>query len=425
MSDRTLVVIIGPKTVGTITQDERGELRFSYDPAYRADEASHPLSLSMPLAASDHDDSVVSAFLWGLLPDNEIVLERWARRFHVSARNPFALLSHVGEECAGAAQFVRPERVDSLLTEPDPPVEWFDDAALAERLRVLCHDSSAGRRPSDRGQFSLAGAQPKTALLRNDGRWGVPSGKMPTTHILKPATGEYAGHVENEHFCLALARRLGLRAARSTVGHFEDQVAIIVERYDRVVSSGGARYSVQRVHQEDSCQALGVSPARKYQHEGGPTPANLTQLIRDHSDQPSADIGVVVDALALNWLIAGTDAHAKNYSLLHAPGPRVRLAPLYGIASYLLYDSDPQRTRLAMKIGGEYRLRDIHRRQWEKLAIELGVDEATTLARVQELAAQIVEVAPGVAERIALDHPIIEQLAVALPERAQSCVRGW
>ncbi len=42
------------------------------------------------------------------------------------------------------------------------------------------------------------------------------------------------------------------------------------------------------------------------------------------------------DALIWNWLIAGTDAHAKNYSLLLA-GDQVRLAPLYDIASALPY----------------------------------------------------------------------------------------
>jgi hypothetical protein len=43
-------------------------------------------------------------------------------------------------------------------------------------------------------------------------------------------------------------------------------------------------------------------------------------------------------ALAFNWLIASTDAHAKNYGLLLA-GRQIRLAPLYDIASILPYDS--------------------------------------------------------------------------------------
>jgi len=58
-------------------------------------------------------------------------------------------------------------------------------------------------------------------------------------------------------------------------------------------------------------------------------------------------------------LIAGTDAHAKNYSLLLS-GPQVRLAPLYDVASILPYDEfDLRKVKLAMKIGGEYKLSQI------------------------------------------------------------------
>ena len=55
--------------------------------------------------------------LWGLLPDNERVLDRWAKKFQVSARNVFALISHVGEDCAGAVQFVTPDRLQRLCKQ--------------------------------------------------------------------------------------------------------------------------------------------------------------------------------------------------------------------------------------------------------------------------------------------------------------------
>ena len=74
------------------------------------------------------------------------------------------------------------------------------EAEIAARIRQLREDQSAWRRPGDTGQFSLAGAQPKTALLLQDGRWGVPSGRIPTTHILKPPSADFDGHAENEHF---------------------------------------------------------------------------------------------------------------------------------------------------------------------------------------------------------------------------------
>ena len=161
------------------------------------------------------------------------MLARWASKFQVSARSVFALISHVGEDCAGAVQFVPPERLDAIRSGKEDKVEWLDESELAKRLRALREDHAAWRLPRDTGQFSLAGAQPKTALFQQNDRWGIPSGRIPTTHILKPPTGHFDGHAENEHICLMLARNLGLPAAQSNVRRFKDEVAIVVERYDR------------------------------------------------------------------------------------------------------------------------------------------------------------------------------------------------
>jgi serine/threonine-protein kinase HipA len=49
-----------------------------------------------------------------------------------------------------------------------------------------------------------------------------------------PPPTDFDGHVENEHLCLMLARALGLPTARSEIRQFEDVIAIVVERYDRV-----------------------------------------------------------------------------------------------------------------------------------------------------------------------------------------------
>ncbi|MFC7697949.1 HipA domain-containing protein [Bradyrhizobium sp. GCM10028915] len=154
----------------------------------------------------------------------------------MSARNVFALISHVGEDCAGAIQFVTPDRLEALRTGAHDKVEWLDETAIANRLQTLREDHAAWRLPRDTGQFSLAGAQPKTALLLQKGKWGIPSGRIPTTHILKPPTGHFDGHAENEHICLILARNLGLPVADTQVMHFGNEIAIVIERYDRQFS---------------------------------------------------------------------------------------------------------------------------------------------------------------------------------------------
>ena len=420
MSDE-LIAWLGDREIGRVRRHAQGRLSFTYAVDWREAEDAHPLSLSMPLAAADHGSSVVEPFLWGLLPDSEGVLDRWARKFQVSARDVFGLMAHVGEDCAGAVQFLRPERLEAVQSGTSGNVEWLDEVELAARLRLLREDHAAWRLPGDTGQFSLAGAQPKTALLHQDGRWGIPSGRMPTTHILKPPTGHFDGHAENEHVCLALARALGMPTATSAVERFGEEVAIVIERYDRVRIGN----DIVRVHQEDLCQAFAVSPTRKYQNEGGPRVAAIIDLLRTSSSGRAEDIATFVDALGFNWLIAGTDAHAKNYSLLLSSGPRVRLAPLYDVASILPYAHiDQSRLKSSMKIGGEYRLRDIGPRQWVKLARESRLDEDRLLARLAEMAAHLPDALTQIREgsrRDGLDQRVIERLTACLIDRAQRC----
>ncbi|WP_319946070.1 HipA domain-containing protein [Mesorhizobium sp. AR07] len=244
------------------------------------------------------------------------------------------------------------------------------------------------------------------------------------THILKPPTGEFDALAENEHLCLRLARKLGLAVARSRVMRFGDEVAIIIERYDREATATG----IVRIHQEDLCQALAVSPTRKYENEGVPGAIAIAGQLRETSSKPGEDVARFVDALIFNWLIGGTDAHAKNYSVLIGRGGVVRLAPLYNVASILPYDFDLQRVRLAMRIGGEYRLRDISVPQWDRLNKDLKLDRDATIARIRRLAEAIPDTLADVGKAAKADglaHPLTDRLAEAIIARAGKCAALW
>lgn len=272
----------------------------------------------------------------------------------------------------------------------------------------------------------MAGAQPKTALLFVDGRWGVPSGRIPTTHILKPVSGYLEGQIENEHFCLALANAVGLSTAHSELARFGAETALIIERYDRRVSRETPSAElplIHRIHQEDFCQALGLLPDLKYQSGGGPSPTDLVELLRRESSKPDEDVERFIDAFAFNWLIAGTDAHAKNYSLLHGRGASLRLAPLYDLANDLRYD-DPQRTKLAMKVGGQYRLRDIRLRQWERVAEEFGLETQRVISRVAALAEALPDAIRQTATMVEAKtkSTFLVRLADQLLERVEDCL---
>lgn len=414
-----LVAVMNGVPIGTVARERNGQLHFEYADEWRQRPDAIPLSLSMPLLRAVHPHAAIDAFLWGLLPDNEQTLARWAARFQVSARNAFGLLTHIGEDCAGAVQFVPTERLPTLQRPADDDIVWLDEAEIGERLRALRQDPSATRRATDHGQFSLAGAQPKTALLLRDRRWSVPAGRTPTTHILKPTTAAFDGHAENEHFCLALARRLGLPVARSELRRFDGEAAIVVARFDRIER----QEQWLRVHQEDLCQALAVSPTRKYQSDGGPGPLTIVELLRTHSSAPSRDVDTFIDALAFNWLIVGTDAHAKNYALLFGRGGRIRLAPLYDLGSALPYPALHQdKLAMAMKIGNTYRLRDIRRHHWESLLRGSRVNSEAALARMAGMADALPDHASDLARSMrdgGIDHPILQQLPALLAESAR------
>jgi len=175
MADALILLASGRRLGTVIRLGDRLTLR--YEPAWREFSEAFPLSVSMPLVVAEHSHSHIDAFMRGLLPDNSQVLDQWAKRFHVSPRNPFKLLEHVGEDCAGAIQWIPVERENTL---PDTPsaerVTWLSEEELAGRIRMLVENHGSTRASADTGQFSLAGAQPKTALYRDpeSGRWGVP-----------------------------------------------------------------------------------------------------------------------------------------------------------------------------------------------------------------------------------------------------------
>ncbi len=417
---KELAVLLSGQRIGSVRQLASGKLQFEYTPEWLAAGRGLPLSLSMPLVSATHGNGAISSFMWGLLPDNEQVLDGIAKRHQCSSLNPFALLRATGEDCAGAVQFVRPDRLEAIA-EGNDEIEWLDEGAVAERIRLLRKDAgSVGRMANDPGSFSVAGAQPKTALLRSkDGIWGIPSGSTPTTHILKPSSLGLAGHVENEHFCQLLAQAAGMTAAVSTVERFEDEVVIASRRYDRRTMPDGR---VLRIHQEDACQALSVPPWSKYERDGGPGVARIMNEILAFSSRPDVDRTTFMNAVAFNFVILGTDAHAKNYSSLLAAGNAMRLAPLYDIASVLPYPHirGAGDLKLAMSADRYYKPDDILPRHWARLAQRASYDSDALLGTLGRFVRELPDLASGVARSCrveGLDAPVVQELVDGVAER--------
>ena len=380
---RTLAVILYGQHAANLEQTAGGQHALTYTDT----SAATPVSLSMPVAPVTYTHARVEPFLEGLLPDREETRQAMGRELGVNGRNPFSLLSRMGLDCAGAVQFCPPADVPDVLARQGG-LDPVDDQWIGDRLRVLRSDSGASWK-SPRERWSLAGAQAKFAIRQEGGRWFEPTGAEPTTHIVKPGVAGLRHQALNEHVCLDTATRTGLRAAWSAFTEFDGEPALVVERYDRRRDGSGA---LVRLHQEDACQASSVSPRDKYESDGGPRAVDIVTLLRMHSRPRDAGRNVTdfVDALVFSYLIEAPDAHAKNYSILLVV-ERVRLAPIYDVASAAPYDSTEQTglRQAAMAVGRERRFGRVGRANWERFATEAKLDPEEVVDRVRVLAAKV------------------------------------
>ena len=130
MTER-LIALLDGREIGTVDY-KNDRIGFTYARSWRDDPDAYPLSLSLPLGSAAHGHARVNTFLWGLLPDNDRVLQAWGRRFKVSPRNAFRLIANVGEDCAGAIQFVRPERMAGREEDPrNDTITWLTQSDVA------------------------------------------------------------------------------------------------------------------------------------------------------------------------------------------------------------------------------------------------------------------------------------------------------
>lgn len=269
----------------------------------------------------------------------------------------------------------------------------------------------------DNGQFSLAGAQAKTALRHTESGWCLPEGENASTHILKPAMPGLADQAINEHYCLELARELGLIAAQSELLTFDAIQVLAISRFDR---RGG-----HRLHQEDFCQALGIHPDRKYQSDGGPGIIDMMQLLDSQSGNPAADQRQLFQAIIFNLIIAGTDAHAKNFGLVYPPtGGKPCLAPLYDLNSMHPYATSRRELRSSLRIGRHYRIGDIQRRHLIKPIEGSRLTEDEGHAAITDL----LEHAPACAARLTErfnDEGIESIIPARITEGIERLCRYW
>lgn len=421
-----LDVLMEGRLAGGLDLRDASRPVFAYHDSYLQRPDATPLSTRYPLDDRPCADISLRNWLTGVLPDDERVLRSLCEEHDVPATGRLALLgTPMGAECAGAVQFCHPERTERLVAG-EGGLEALTDEEVIDWLRRLRNDpayrpdlarASAG--------FSLAGMQPKIALRREDGRWHVPWGAEPSSHIIKVARHDaYPHEAIMEHLAMHTAARMGITAAPTTLLRSEDVEAVVITRYDR---ARVGESSLRRVHQEDFCQALGVSPGGKYQYQGGPSPEDVAGLLRRVDRLETAMLEGFLDMLVFQWLIVGNDAHSKNYALLLSGGDCLP-APLYDACSWMPYRGPGEpisRQRTAMKTGSDYRISSADRPSAMALtARRLGLPEKATIGRFESLAARLpdaLDEAIGHLPDSVADLPIVGNYAVEQRRRADRC----
>ncbi len=408
MVARLLAVKMNDTLVGRLTLHSNGTLTFSYDADWLTSSVSRPISLTLPLSSRLYEGENVRQFLQNLLPDSDTVIGRMQRELAVPSADPFDLLAAVGRDCAGALQF-SPDNNTS-----DTPAE----ATLLTTDDLSCfiresHTAPLGMTTENGLRFTVAGAQKKTALLGRQGRWFIPQGDMPTTHIFKLPIGTLPGNppvdfslsCENEWLCLLVTRLYGFAAAAAELRHFGTETVLIVERFDRQTANDGM--SQLRLPTEDCCQALGVPAAFKYESDGGPGISTIMNLLR-YSSRTAADRETFFKTQILFWLLQATDGHAKNFSVFLEKGGGFHLTPLYDIMSTAPLTAtgvvSPRRIKMAMGLLGKnkhYRFFDIEPRHFLSTAAAVGLPIETAKAWLRELA----EKTPSVIEAAIRELP--------------------
>ena len=419
-------VFLNSRLVGQLRRETSGAISFQYDHSWLEWESVMPVSLSLPVREQVYRGAPVIAVFDNLLPDNSELRRQIAARTRAEGTDAYSLLAAIGHDCVGALQFLPPD------IEPGPAgaVEG-DPISNAEIATVLNNLATAplGITEDESFRISIAGAQEKTALLSRDGKWYKPRGSTATTHIFKPSIGklpngiDLTDSVENEYLCLKMLAALGMEAAKPQIKTFGKKRVLVVERFDRRWTADGR---LLRLPQEDCCQALSVSPTRKYQENGGPGIVQILELLRG-SDEPHVDQRSFLKANIIFWLMGATDGHAKNFSIFIRPGGRFQLTPLYDVISaqpsvdskQILWKS----FRLAMSFGTKphYSIRQIDPRHFIETADRAGIGKQVVPSILEELRHGISDVVDGVISDLPADFP--EKIAASISNGIEKRLR--
>ncbi len=372
MKSEKLNLFFKQDMVGTLTQDKSQRIEFTYDSSWLGRDDSFAVSHSMPLQETAFKKEAENFFA-NLLPEGEVRVAT-ARTLGISLDNDFRLLEALGGECAGA------------LTIGHKPLEitYQYEELVPNKLKEIFESGgnifSSMQSEVDDVRLSLAGAQDKIPVCFDGGRVYIPQGNSPSTHILKLPSHRFKYLPQNECLLGMFAENMNLIFPTPELVNLSGLSCYLIPRYDRINVGKG----VERMHQEDFCQALGYSYKTKYEKDGGPSFFQVYQLVEKTSSELPNDLERILRWLIFNVIVGNCDAHAKNLSLLMTDKGVWSLSPHYDIVSTRVY---PRVSKsLAMNVGGAVDSGTVTGTHWRRLAKEIKMGPQFVLDTVEEMA---------------------------------------
>lgn len=365
-----LSVYFGESLAGHLSSTAEKGIVFSYDASY-LDTDKPPISLSLPLSSAEYSQKRCLPFFEGLLPEGD-VKRRISDYLHISETSTLKLLNELGGECAGMISILpegEPNKTKNIYDFSSNNYEQIPLQKISEYIQNI--NARPLLKVREELRLSLAGAQEKLPLLYKDGEFYLPRNGAPSTHIIKPTGhGELSTLSANEYVCMKLAEKSGLPVPHAELRQIDGAEFLLVERYDRIFQNG----KVSRIHQEDACQALGILSENKYQNDGGPSIADIYNLLKAKMSIPLLEMRAFLQYILFNFIIGNCDAHGKNYSIMYRDNS-IKLTPIYDTVCTLAY---PNLTnKLSMKIGKHAEIQKVNKEDFAILAEQLGLKAKT------------------------------------------------
>ena len=278
-------------------------------------------------------NNVIKNFIENLLPEGK-GREILTNMYHISKNNLFALIQLIGKDTTGALTF---------NLEHNTFITSFREITISELSHRIKDRKNVPIEVWDGNvRLSVAGVQDKLPITIIDGKYGFAEGELASTHILKFESNN-DNLVFNEYLSLKLASIAGLKTPNIQIVHFDNEVVLQVERFDRELISNE---KIIRKHVIDGCQALNLNVMHKYErafgkelkdYKEGASFQKIFTLIEKCSSPIIAKKDIIT-WIIVNLCLGNSDAHGKNISFFIEKN-KMELTPFYDIVNIEIYEN--------------------------------------------------------------------------------------